>query len=559
MGLDSEMHGQSRLQKRGSVYYFRAMIPKDLYVHYGRKEIVYSLKTKDFREAKRLVRQESVRIDEEFESIRRQRTPEGPHTLAVLDDAVIRNLCDTWRHECLSTDVWSRAQGLSDAEFDDAKAQRAETLAALRDILAKGRLEKITPALTQFLHFINVDFFGPPEGLRKLAWTFLETAIETHQAIMRRDQGEVVSVPEPPRPVTRQSAKCAIKGSGSEPTFADCFEIWEAAVIDRPVKTVADFKSVLNDFVGWSGNRPASQFSREEAYTYADYIRQRDDLDPETVDKKVGHLRAIYNAAKLRLKLPENPFSRLFLAKERTKKPKRLPLNQSDLDRVFSAPIYQVNKRPKGGAGEAAVWLPLLSLFTGARLEELGQLLVADIGCEQGVHFIHITDLEDEDDVEEDGGVSAQPKKRLKNGQSRRKVPIHPELIRSGFLLYVEKMRKRGKASLFPKLKVDCHGKITGNYSKWWGNYRRKVIGVRSRLKPFHSFRHTFRDACREAELGEEVSDALMGHAARDKTGRSYGSGFSLSVLHRSISKIQYQDLEIPVLITNDSGMGAID
>lgn len=115
MERNTDMHGQSRLQKRGAVYYFRGMIPKDLHVLYGRKEIVYSLKTKDAREARRLARQASVTIDAEFEARRIQRPPERPRTLSVLDDATIHGLCDTWRHECLSGDVWSRAQGLSDA------------------------------------------------------------------------------------------------------------------------------------------------------------------------------------------------------------------------------------------------------------------------------------------------------------------------------------------------------------------------------------------------------------------------------------------------------------
>lgn len=40
-----------------------------------------------------------------------------------------------------------------------------------------GRLEKIIPVLQQFLYLTSLDFCGPPEDLRRLAWTFLETAI----------------------------------------------------------------------------------------------------------------------------------------------------------------------------------------------------------------------------------------------------------------------------------------------------------------------------------------------------------------------------------------------
>lgn len=364
----TEMYGLSRLQKRGAVYYLRAMIPKDLYVHYGRKEIVYSLKTKDFREAKRLVRRESARIDDEFEAIRDQRPPQQSRRITTLDEPTIRGLCELWHHECLSTDVWQREQGLSDEEFEAAKAQRVETLNALREILAKGRLEKITPALNQFLHFLNIDFCGRSEDQRRLAWTFLQAAIESHEAIMRRDLGEVVPIPPAPRSIVPQTSASIPSDPSGEPTFTECFAIWEATVTDRPSKTVADFRAVMNDFVRWAGVLPVSQYTSDDAYGYADNLRKRDGLDSATVEKKLTYLRAIYNAAKSRRRdLPENPFSKIQVAQDRVKRAKRLPYDHDDRQLIFSAPIYTEGERERGGAGEAAVWLPVLALYTGAR------------------------------------------------------------------------------------------------------------------------------------------------------------------------------------------------
>lgn len=541
----NDMHGESRLLKRRSTYYFRAGIPSDLQSLYGRKEIVYSLRTKDYREAKRLVRLASVRLDEEFENIRRQRSPERPRTVSILDEETIRGLCESWRHECLATDVWSRAQGMSDAEYEVARAQRSETLSALRDILAKGRLEKIEPALQQFLNLINLDFCGPPEDLRRLAWTFLETVIETHQAIMRRDEGEVVPTPPEPRPVSIQASR-EIPDIGNGLSFEACFEIWKAAVRNRPIKTIKDFQSVMNDFIARAGNRVVSQYTSADAYDYEDHLRDRDGIAPETIDKKLSYLRAIYSAAKKRHKtLPENPFSKIEVSRDRIEPAERQPFEHGDLVKIFGSPIYTQGIRLLGGGGEAAVWLPLLALFTGARLEEIGQLLVADICTEHGIDYLSITDLNPEADRGQTG-------KHLKNAASRRKLPIHPELIRIGFMRYVGSLRKKEEVRLFPALRPDCHGKVTGNWSKWWSRFRRKVLGITSRLKPFHSFRHTFRDACRDAGLGEEVTDALMGHTLSQKTGRRYGRGFSIAKLHEAISKINYPGLVIPVIIEDE-------
>ncbi len=55
---------------------------------------------------------------------------------------------------------------------------------------------------------------------------------------------------------------------------------------------------------------------------------------------------------------------------------------------MFAGPVHQKEGRPKGGAGEAAYWVPILALFTGARLEELGQLMRVDVQSERGTHFL---------------------------------------------------------------------------------------------------------------------------------------------------------------------------
>ena len=44
----------TRLMRRGAVYYFRCKIPADLVDHYGKKEILESLRTRDATEALRL-------------------------------------------------------------------------------------------------------------------------------------------------------------------------------------------------------------------------------------------------------------------------------------------------------------------------------------------------------------------------------------------------------------------------------------------------------------------------------------------------------------------------
>ena len=94
-------------------------------------------------------------------------------------------------------------------------------------------------------------------------------------------------------------------------------------------------------------------------------------------------------------------------------------------------------------------WLPLIGLYTGAREREIAQLYVDDIKIEDGVHFFNFsTDSND-------------PQQSIKNSQSHRKTPIHKELITRGLLTYVDELRKKRVARLFPMFpgsKYDGYG-----------------------------------------------------------------------------------------------------
>ena len=59
-------------------------------------------------------------------------------------------------------------------------------------------------------------------------------------------------------------------------------------------------------------------------------------------------------------------------------------------------------------------------------------------------------------------------------------------------------------------------------WTKWFGRYLRSV-GITDRRKVFHSFRHSFKDALRAADVSEDLNDALLGQK-NSSVGRSYGA-----------------------------------
>jgi integrase len=253
-----------------------------------------------------------------------------------------------------------------------------------------------------------------------------------------------------------------------------------------------------------------------------------------TVNKSLQMLSAMFEQARRRSDLDaaanwHNWFKLERVESDATAASIKGPFSAANLRSIFvDGPVHGRGARFKGGRGEAQYWLPLLALFTGARLSELGQLRVCDIQKDDnGIAFINI-------------GTSGG--RTVKTRTSVRNVPIHAELRRLGFLGYVEGRRKAGEdVTLWPLLGSAENRRHSAAFSQWFGNYlRRKPLSIADRGKqPMHAFRHLFKDMCRDAGVSEEVNDALTGHAAGKSVGRGYGSGHSVARLYAEISKIK--------------------
>ena len=130
-------------------------------------------------------------------------------------------------------------------------------------------------------------------------------------------------------------------------------------------------------------------------------------------------------------------------------------------------------------------WLPLIGLYTGARINEICQLNpLTDIiqDKETGVHYFHFTD---------DGETISGVDKSIKTKSSKRIVPIHSKLLELGFLDYVGKIKQSNQKILFIEWEPR-NSKASANASKWFIRYLAK-IGLSDetkggRLSGFHSF-----------------------------------------------------------------------
>jgi integrase len=266
----------------------------------------------------------------------------------------------------------------------------------------------------------------------------------------------------------------------------------------------------------------------------------------QTVNKTLGLLGGIFARAERdgffeNLPAWSNPFHVRFEIAPSDTEPYE-PFSIEELGRLFASPVFAQNARPQGGRGEAAYWFPLIALFGGARRTEIAQLKVGD--ARQGAGGIWYFDFTNEGEDQS-----------LKTASSARSVPFHAELIRLGLpdVLVARAASQAREAPLWPGFEPPIDAKAKA-WTKWFGRYLGAHV-VDHPAKTFHSFRHTFKRACREAGLSEEIHHALTGHSGGG-VGRRYGRerradgsldrGISLQRLQHEINKIAYSDLVLP-------------
>lgn len=223
-----------------------------------------------------------------------------------------------------------------------------------------------------------------------------------------------------------------------------------------------------------------------------------------------------------------NPFRALLIKDVKVKK--KQTYTQDDLDILFSSPLYtgcageSVSERLKRGdrvIKDYLYWVPVIALYSGMRLNEICQLERSDIACHDSVWCF---------DVNDDGN------KKLKTASSKRKVPVHSELIKLGLLDYVETIEQ---GRIFEELELGRDGSYSYMFTK---RYSRLLKGLELKREGlcFHSFRHTFIDSLRNSGVERSVSMALVGHGSKSDIHSNYGHGYRLDTLRENIEKVSF-------------------
>ncbi|WP_434404598.1 DUF6538 domain-containing protein [Sphingobium sp. DN12] len=269
-------------------------------------------------------------------------------------------------------------------------------------------------------------------------------------------------------------------------------------------------------------------------------------MSSANVNEYMNKLSTLFNWALREEWISRNPANGLRIAKATVKSDQRKPFSTDQLNRIFHSPLYSGCRDDENGYAiegdarprRARFWIPLIGLYTGARLNEICQLHTADV---RQVDDVWCFDLR----------ADPASGKNLKTAGSQRLVPIHPMLKEIGILAYLRERHIAGDQRLFPEIATDAFGLHSGRVSRWFSRFL-TTCGASSRGVCFHSFRHTFRDALREAKVEREVALRLGGWAesggSATVVGDGYGSGFSPSRLEGAISAINFAGLDLSYL-----------
>ena len=313
---------------------------------------------------------------------------------------------------------------------------------------------------------------------------------------------------------------------GSTPqTIMDCqnsADLLLEVVGDLPVNTLDH--SHGREFVQTLKKLPKNRKSRFPNKTISDLVEMENVelIGDKTISKLFSKIITMFNWSINQGYVKENYFKGK-LEPTRQKQIIEKHFTQSELELICGDSLKN-NSLDKGRPER--YWVPLISLYSGSRLNEICQMNVSDIKEQDGMWVINLTnDSED---------------KSVKTVSGNRVVPIHPKLIDLGLLDYVEEIKSNGEIKLFPNLRKGKISSYGSQISQWFGRYLEN-LGIKKKGKNFHSFRHTVVNHLTSKQVYEPFIKELIGHSHGTMTMDVYGGRKPLEVLlNECVVKLDY-------------------
>ncbi|EGU9026658.1 tyrosine-type recombinase/integrase [Vibrio parahaemolyticus] len=266
--------------------------------------------------------------------------------------------------------------------------------------------------------------------------------------------------------------------------------------------TLKQLKQRNGDFLKFVEQLEGSSITSSVAMAYRDELLGRG-LSHKTLRDYFAAIKQFMNWCVVQELINTNPFSHVKLpTKSSSSHSQRQRWGENELPRLFSSQAFQEQDL-------SFQWATKVMMLHGCRPSEACQLRVADIHIDSPVPIISFTDSGEQ--------------QHLKNVSSKRQVPIHKRLLESGFLDYVKARQQQKQAQLFDFIP---RGKDL-DWSKDFRDIMGDVLtacGFKAGIRPTaYSFRHTFVDELKQANIEEHVVAQIVGHKNASMTYGHYG------------------------------------
>ncbi len=511
------------LAKRGSTYYFRRPIPKELRpIFHPKTEWMISLRTKERETAKSRIPPHWEATDklaaEAREKLKAMMTTETENAPSVASAA----------HESPVQDVHER--------FEAATAKLAE-----EDRLAQELRRNDPVRMAEFERLVRIGRFSTKDlpATDAAMRDFMRMHEEKTAAAERRAEAAEARIP-----IARSKADAAVADNMSAPELAGkpvrLEPLLEAYADEHGNRAKRGYASSLThirslrDFVVADDARLVTP---EQVIEWKDFLlRSEEDggqgLANKTVrDGYLATIRALFAWAAMNRKIAANPAQGIKVRVPPKEKTRERAFTDAEALKVLAAtliprttlsPQYQL----------ACRWIPWLLAYSGARVGEVAQLRAEDVMEVDGVWVMNITP---------DAGSVKTKKYRY--------VPLHSHLIDMGFVKVAED-KKTGPLFYDPEAATRQTAKASKSLSEKVGQKVRDMVrevGITPAdvEQPNHAWRHRFKTLSRKYGLDSEAAHHIQGHAT-ETDGQDYGS-WPVERLAAEIEKLRrYPVPELP-------------
>lgn len=284
--------------------------------------------------------------------------------------------------------------------------------------------------------------------------------------------------------------------------------------------TVRQLSKRIQYFIKSSKHQNVFEVTTSSALMYRDFLLS----EGRTHKTNKGYLAAVFQFFKwcrLMNYIDKNPF-------------RDIPHRNNEGTGIYSArqrwQLSELNLLIQSDAFKAKdkyfQWITLVLLYQGMRPGETCQLYTDDIIEQDGLICIHVND--------------SKPEQRLKNEWSNRVIPVHPALLKLGFVKFVNGVKSKRPKPLFNCVPSGQDNDWSKNYCQQLGRLSTTINLLPKNRPSAYSFRHTFIDELKQQEVDEVVVAQLVGHTHKNLTFGKYGKNFTVGLLFKKLNDLEF-------------------